>query len=306
MKDIIIIGAGPAGMTAALYALRADKSVLLLEKENFGGQITFSPRLENYPTIMEISGSEFANLMLEQVMAHGAEIELAEATEIKDMGDYKVVCTEYGDFEGKAVIIATGSKHRHLGLDGEEELIGSGISFCAVCDGSFFADKHVAVIGGGNTALQEAVMLSDICKKVTIIQNLSFMTGEKRLLSILEAKNNVDMIYDTILTGLEASDGELCAINIKNTKTDETTHFQLDGMFIAIGQAPENDAFKNVSALDDYGYIIADESCLTDTEGVFVAGDCRTKRIRQVTTASSDGAIAALAACRYIDGLSAK
>ena len=306
MKDIIIIGAGPAGMTAALYALRADKSVLLLEKENFGGQITFSPRLENYPTIMEISGSEFANLMLEQVMAHGAEIELAEATEIKDMGDYKVVCTEYGDFEGKAVIIATGSKHRHLGLDGEEELIGSGISFCAVCDGSFFADKHVAVIGGGNTALQEAVMLSDICKKVTIIQNLSFMTGEKRLLSILEAKNNVDMIYDTILTGLEASDGELCAINIKNTKTDETTHFQLDGMFIAIGQAPENDAFKNVTALDDYGYIIADESCLTDTEGVFVAGDCRTKRIRQVTTASSDGAIAALAACRYIDGLSVK
>ena len=306
MKDIIIIGAGPAGMTAALYALRADKSVLLLEKENFGGQITFSPRLENYPTIMEISGSEFANLMLEQVMAHGAEIELAEATEIKDMGDYKVVCTEYGDFEGKAVIIATGSKHRHLGLDGEEELIGSGISFCAVCDGSFFADKHVAVIGGGNTALQEAVMLSDICKKVTIIQNLSFMTGEKRLLSILEAKNNVDMIYDTILTGLEASDGELCAINIKNTKTDETTHFQLDGMFIAIGQAPENDAFKNITALDDYGYIIADESCLTDTEGVFVAGDCRTKRIRQVTTASSDGAIAALAACRYIDGLSVK
>ena len=306
MKDIIIIGAGPAGMTAALYALRADKSVLLLEKENFGGQITVSPRLENSPTIMEISGSEFANLMLEQVMAHGAEIELAEATEIKDMGDYKVVCTEYGDFEGKAVIIATGSKHRHLGLDGEEELIGSGISFCAVCDGSFFADKHVAVIGGGNTALQEAVMLSDICKKVTIIQNLSFMTGEKRLLSILEAKNNVDMIYDTILTGLEASDGELCAINIKNTKTDETTHFQLDGMFIAIGQAPENDAFKNVTALDDYGYIIADESCLTDTEGVFVAGDCRTKRIRQVTTASSDGAIAALAACRYIDGLSVK
>lgn len=306
MKDIIIIGAGPAGMTAALYALRADKSVLLLEKENFGGQITFSPRLENYPTIMEISGSEFANLMLEQVMAHGAEIELAEATEIKDMGDYKVVCTEYGDFEGKAVIIATGSKHRHLGLDGEEELIGSGISFCAVCDGSFFADKHVAVIGGGNTALQEAVMLSDICKKVTIIQNLSFMTGEKRLLSILEAKNNVDMIYDTILTGLEASDGELCAINIKNTKTDETMHFQLDGMFIAIGQAPENDAFKNITALDDYGYIIADESCLTDTEGVFVAGDCRTKRIRQVTTASSDGAIAALAACRYIDGLSVK
>ena len=306
MKDIIIIGAGPAGMTAALYALRADKSVLLLEKENFGGQITFSPRLENYPTIMEISGSEFANRMLDQVMAHGTDIELAEATEIKDMGDYKVVCTEYGDFEGKAVIIATGSKHRHLGLEGEEELIGSGISFCAVCDGSFFANKNVAVIGGGNTALQEAVMLSDICKKVTIIQNLSFMTGEKRLLSILERKDNVDMIFDTVVTGLEARDGELCAISLKNILTNESQRFELDGMFTAIGQAPENEAFKAISALDDYGYIIADESCLTDTEGVFVAGDCRTKKIRQVTTASADGAVAALAACRYIDGLSVK
>ena len=306
MKDIIIIGAGPAGMTAALYALRADKSVLLLEKENFGGQITFSPRLENYPSIMEISGSEFANQLLDQVVAHGAEIELAEALEIKDMGEYKRVHTDYGDFDGKAVIIATGSKHRHLGLDGEEELIGSGISFCAVCDGSFFADKSVAVIGGGNTALQEAVMLSDICKKVTIIQNLSFMTGEGRLLAILEKKNNVDMIFDTVLTGLEARDGELCAINIKNTKTDEEARFELDGMFVAIGQVPENEAFKNVSALDPYGYIVSDENCLTDTEGVFVAGDCRTKKIRQVTTASADGAVAALAACRYIDGLFAK
>ena len=303
MKDIIIIGAGPAGMTAALYALRADKSVLLLEKENFGGQITFSPRLENYPTIMEISGSEFANLMLDQVMAHGAEIELAEATKITDMGNYKIVHTEYGDFEGKAVIIATGSKHRHLGLEGEEELIGSGISFCAVCDGAFFADKCVAVIGGGNTALQEAVMLSDICKRVTIIQNLSFMTGERRLLSILERKDNVDMIFDTVVTSLESSDGELCAIKIKNTANGEENRLALDGMFIAIGQVPENDAFKDLTALNDYGYIIADESCTTDTLGVFVAGDCRTKKIRQVTTASADGAIAALAACRYIDGL---
>ena len=303
MKDIVIIGAGPAGMTAALYALRADKSVLLIEKENFGGQITYSPRLENYPTIMEISGSEFANRMLEQVMAHGAEFELAEATEIKDMGDYKIVCTEYGDFEARAVIIATGSKHRHLGLEGEEELIGSGISFCAVCDGSFFADKSVAVIGGGNTALQEAVMLSDICKRVTIIQNLSFMTGEKRLLTILENKDNVDMIFDTVVTSLESNNGELTAIAIKNISTNVESRFELDGMFVAIGQAPENEAFKSVTALNDYGYIIADEACLTDTAGVFVAGDCRTKKIRQVTTATADGAVAALAACRYIDGL---
>ena len=304
MHDIIIIGAGPAGMTAALYALRADKSVLLLEKENFGGQITYSPRLENYPTIMEISGNEFAQKMLEQVLAHGADIELAEATEIKDNGNYKTVCTEYGDFDAKTVIIATGSKHRHLGLDGEEELIGAGISFCAVCDGSFFADKKVAVIGGGNTALQEAVMLSDICSSVTLIQNLSFMTGEKKLLQILEGKDNVDMIFDTVVTSLGSTNGELSSITVKNTVTNEIKSLDFDGMFVAIGQVPANAAFAPLTKLDNYGYIISDESCLTDTDGVFVAGDCRTKKIRQVTTASADGAVAALAACRYIDGLS--
>ena len=303
MKDIIVIGAGPAGMTAALYALRADKSVLLLEKENFGGQITYSPKLENYPSVMEISGSAFAEQMLEQVMAHGAEIELAEATKITDCKTHKVVSTEYGDFEAKAVIIATGSKHRHLGLEGEEALIGSGISFCAVCDGSFFAGRKVAVIGGGNTALQEAVMLSELCSEVVIIQNLSFMTGEKKLLQILEGKSNVSMIFDSVVTSLESKDGELCAIELKNTVNGETSKLALDGMFVAIGQKPENEAFSDVTALNDYGYIIADENCLTDTEGVFVAGDCRTKRIRQVTTAAADGAVAALAACRYIDGL---
>ena len=303
MKDIIIIGAGPAGMTAALYALRADKSVLLLEKENFGGQITYSPKLENYPSVMEISGSAFAEKMLEQVIAHGADIELAAAEKITDMGDYKIVSTEYGDFEGKAVIIATGSKHRHLGLEGEEELIGSGISFCAVCDGSFFAGKKVAVIGGGNTALQEAVMLSDLCSEVIIVQNLSFMTGEKKLLQILEKKSNVKMIFDTLVTALSSEGGELRAISLKNTSTDEISTLELDGMFVAIGQQPENQPFAALTALDNYGYIIAGEDCLTDTAGVFVAGDCRTKRIRQVTTAASDGAVAALAACRYIDGL---
>ena len=253
MKDIIIIGAGPAGMTAALYALRADKSVLLLEKENFGGQITYSPKLENYPSVMEISGSAFAEKMLEQVMAHGADIELAAAEKITDMGDYKVVSTEYGDFEGKAVIIATGSKHRHLGLEGEEELIGSGISFCAVCDGSFFAGKKVAVIGGGNTALQEAVMLSDLCSEVIIVQNLSFMTGEKKLLQILEKKSNVKMIFDTLVTSLSSEGGELRAISLKNTSTDEISTLELDGMFVAIGQQPENQPFAALTALDNYG-----------------------------------------------------
>ena len=302
MYDIIIIGAGPAGMTAALYALRADKKVLLLEKENFGGQITFSPKVENYPTIQQISGNELAQRMLDQVMEHGAEIELAEARNIKDHGTHKTVETDQGAFDAKAVIIAVGSKHRRLNLPGENELVGEGISYCAVCDGAFFAGQSVAVIGGGNTALQEAVMLSDICTDVTVVQNLAFMTGEKKLVSILEQKENVHMIFNTVVTALKG-DGKLDAITLHNTQTKTDSELKVDGVFVAIGQVPENDNFADVAVLNEYGYIVADESCLTKTPGVFVAGDCRTKAIRQVTTASSDGAIAALAACRYIDSL---
>lgn len=301
MYDIIVIGSGPAGMTAALYALRADKKVLLIEKENFGGQITYSPKFENFPTIPQISGSEFAEKFLEQIIEHGAEIEMAEVTKIIDNGEFsKTVVTDSGEFEGRTVIIATGSKHRHLGLENEEHFIGNGISFCAVCDGSFYADKSVAVIGGGNTALQEAVMLSSLCSKVTVIQNLSFMTGEKRLFNILEKAENVEFIYDTVVTELIGGD-TLEAIKIKNTATNTEEVRNFDGIFVAIGQVPKNQAFGDIVELNDYGYVTSDEACLTKTQGVFVAGDCRTKQIRQVTTATADGAVAALAACRYLE-----
>lgn len=302
MYDIAIIGAGPAGMTAALYALRADKKVLLIEKENFGGQITYSPNVENYPTLMQISGSELAQKMLDQVMEHGADIELAEVTGIRNGESYKTVLTDMGEFQAKAVIIATGSKHRHLGLPREEELTGEGVSYCAVCDGVFFAGKPVAVVGGGNTALQEAVMLSEYCTHVTVIQNLSFMTGEAKLVAALEKKDNVTMIFDTVVTEL-IGETQLEALRLKNGKTDIEIVLNVDGVFIAIGQVPENKCFENVTRLNDYGYIAADERCLTDTAGIFVAGDCRTKQVRQVTTATGDGAVAALAACRYVDEL---
>lgn len=302
MYDIIIVGAGPAGMTAALYALRADKKVLIIEKENFGGQITYSPKVENYPTMMQISGSELGQMMLDQIMEHGAEIELAEVTEIIPEDGKKTVVTDMGSFEGRAVIIAAGSKHRHLGLPGENELIGKGISFCAVCDGAFFSGQPVAVVGGGNTALQEAIMLSEYCTHVTIVQNLSTMTGEARLVAALEKKSNVTMIFDTVVTEVVGTD-KLDSLILRNTKTGEVSSLAVDGLFVAIGQKPENECFANLTRLNDYGYIEAGENCLTDTEGVFVAGDCRTKAVRQITTATADGAVAALAACRYLDSI---
>ncbi|MBQ9086202.1 MAG: FAD-dependent oxidoreductase [Clostridia bacterium] len=302
MYDIIIVGAGPAGMTAALYARRADKSVLLIEKENFGGQITYSPQVENYPTLMKVSGSELAQMMLDQVMEHGAEIELAEVTAIQDGGEKKTVVTDQGEFEAKAVIIAAGSKHRHLGLPNEDELVGKGVSYCAVCDGAFFSGKSVAVVGGGNTALQEAMMLSEYCTHVTIIQNLSFMTGEAKLVTALSAKDNVSMVYDTVVTELVGEE-ELKEIVLHNSKLEMDYAISADGLFVAIGQQPENEPFADVAALNEAGYVMADESCLTRTPGIFVAGDCRTKSVRQITTATADGAVAALAACRYIDSI---
>ena len=303
MYDIIIIGAGPAGLTAALYALRADKKVLVLEKETFGGQITFSPKVENYPTLMQVSGNDLAQMLVDQVITHGADIEMAEATRIVDNGDKKIVICDSGEFEGKSVIIAAGSKHRHLGLPNEEELIGEGVSYCAVCDGAFYSGQRVAIVGGGNTALQEAVMLSDICESVTVIQNLSKLTGEGKLVSAVAEKNNVNVIYNTIVCGL-IGDKKLEALALKNTESGYETTLAVDGVFVAIGQKPENEPFADVAPINQNGYIVASENCLTKTPGVFVAGDCRTKEIRQVTTATADGAVAALAACRYIEGLS--
>lgn len=302
MYDIVIVGAGPAGMTAALYARRADKSVLLIEKENFGGQITYSPHVENYPTLLSVSGSELAQMMLDQVMEHGADLELAEVTRIDQGPTFLTVVTDQGEFEARSVILAAGSKHRHLGLPNEEELVGRGVSYCAVCDGAFFSGKSVAVVGGGNTALQEAVMLSEYCSHVTVIQNLSFMTGEAKLLEKLSQRDNVTLIYDTVVTALIGEE-ELQEITLYNGKLDMEYSLTVDGLFVAIGQVPENRPFANVARLNEAGYIVADECCLTETKGVFVAGDCRTKSVRQITTATADGAVAALAACRYLDSL---
>lgn len=302
MYDIIIIGGGPAGLTAALYARRADKKVLVIEKETFGGQITFSPKVENIPGFSELSGNEFAEKLVEQVIGQGADFESCEVLRIID-GDAKTVVTDSGDFEGKAVIIATGAKHRTLGLSGEEELIGEGISFCAVCDGAFYRNKTVAVVGGGNSALQEAILLSDLAKKVYVIQNLDFLTGEQKLQEQLRSKTNTEIICGTVLSEYQANNGEITGITVKKQSDGTESEIAVDGVFLAVGLVPQNEYFKDVIELDSYGYAVADETCKTKSSGIFTAGDCRTKRIRQVATAAADGAVAALAACDYIDSL---
>ncbi len=303
MYDIIIIGAGPAGLTAALYARRAEKRVLVIEKETFGGQITHSPRVENYPGFLAMSGNEFADKLIEQVMAQGAEIELDTVIGVEGTVGNFTVKGEFKNYQAKIVIIATGSHHRQLGIARENEFVGEGISYCAVCDGAFYKGKIVAVIGGGNSALQDAVLLSESCEFVYVIQNLDYLTGESSLAKILESRDNVGIVYSSVVKEIVADD-KFRGIIIENTKTGIKTDLDTDGMFVAIGQVPENEPFKNVTALNEYGYIISGEDCTpAGTRGIFTAGDCRTKAVRQVTTATADGAVAALAACRLIDSL---
>ena len=301
MYDIIIVGGGPAGLTAAIYGLRAGKSVLVIEKNGFGGQIAYSPKVENIPGTMQISGAEFADHLTEQVMNLGADVELENVTSVEP-GEIMKVHTEEGNtFEGRSVILAVGVKHRTLGLPGEEELVGSGISFCAVCDGAFYAGQDVAMIGGGNSALQEALLLADVCRNVTIVQNLAFFTGEQRLADALAEKDNVKVLFSTVVSEYETEGGKLTGLKLHNDASGEDSAIQVDGAFLAVGLMPENEPFAALENLNDWGYFDTDEACATKTPGLFVAGDCRSKRIRQVVTASADGAIAAMAACHYID-----
>ena len=304
MHDIIIVGGGPAGLTAAIYALRAGKSVLVIEKAGFGGQIAFSPKVENIPGTISISGSAFADQLTEQAMALGADVELENVIRVEsENGIHRVFTEEGSTFESKALILAVGVKHRMLGLPGEEELVGSGLSFCAVCDGAFYAGQDVAMIGGGNSAMQEALLLSEVCRKVTIVQNLAFFTGEQKLAEALMNRENVEVLFSTVVTAYEATDGVLTGLKLRNEDTGEEHTISVDGAFLAVGLVPENGAFAHLAALDSRGYFAAGEDCRTATPGVYVAGDCRCKTVRQVTTAAADGAIAATTACRYLDQL---
>ncbi|MBD5131107.1 MAG: FAD-dependent oxidoreductase [Clostridiales bacterium] len=299
MHDIIVIGAGTAGMTAALYALRNGKTVLLLEGECVGGQIANSPRVENFPSIKEISGSEFSDKLFEQIKALGAELEYERAEQIQKTADIFTVKTDSGKHEARAVIIATGAKHKHIGVEREEELTGSGVSYCAVCDGPFYSGDDVALVGDANTALQYGILLSGYCNKVYVCTWMDKFFGDKALVDTLLQKKNVEWVKNVTLCGFEGGD-ELSACVFDDKETGKKRTIPVKACFIAIGQEPDNAPFKNVVKLDGSGYITADENCTTNTDGVFVAGDCRTKKVRQLTTAVADGASAAMAACKYL------
>lgn len=300
MYDVIIVGGGPAGMTAALYARRNGKTALVIEKNGFGGQITHSPKVENFPATLSISGTELADSMMSQILEQGADIEFETVAGIEINGNIKTVKTEEGgEYDCYAVIIATGVRHRLLGLEGEKELIGEGISFCAVCDGDFYTNKTVIMAGGGNSALQEAILLSDKCKEVIILQDLPYFTGEESLQKLLFSRSNVKPHTGVKITKLITDNGEFKGVEIE--RDNKTEIIYADGMFVAIGLIPENEPFRNLAVLNNYGYFDSDENCTTKTPGVFVAGDCRSKSVRQVTTAAADGTIAALAACKYVN-----
>jgi len=294
MYDLIVIGAGPAGLTAAVYAARSGKKVLVYEKEGIGGQIATSPKIENYPGIRSVSGSEFADSLYEQALSFGVDLELETVERIEDLGTIKKVVTESGSEECRKIIIATGVRHKKLGLPEEEDYEGKGLSYCAVCDGAFFKGLPVAVVGGGNAALRSAQLLSGICSKVYLIHRRSEFRGEKFTLDEIKSLPNIEFVLDSVVSSLHGTDA-LSSVTVENVNTKANITLDVSALFVCVGQVPSNDQFKDIVALDENGYIIAGEDCRTNVPGVFAAGDCRTKTIRQLTTAAADGAIAALA-----------
>ena len=299
MFDIIVIGAGAAGMTAALYALRNKKKVAIIEKNSIGGQIAESPRVENFPTIISISGEEFADKLFEQITRLGVEFKFGEVISVKKVNNQFVVKTEFDELKSKSVIIAAGVKHRQLNLENEQNLIGNGISYCALCDGAFYTDEDICLIGDGNTALQYALLLSSTAKSVHVLTLFNKFFGDKNLVEALNKKTNIKVTHNAKLVKL-LGDNYLTGLVFEN-QDKSTFEINTKALFVAIGQVPNNSVFSQLVNLTSDGYIIANDFLETKTPGVFVAGDCRLKNVRQLTTACGDGAIAATSACTYVE-----
>ncbi len=304
MYDVVIVGAGTAGMSAAIYARRAGKTVLMLEEAMYGGQIINASEVENYPGIQKIPGYQFANDLHAQAMALGAEQVTASVTGIEDHETYKTIQAGDTSYEAKTVILATGAKNRKIGMEQEERLVGMGISYCATCDGAFYRGRTVAVYGGGNTALGDVEYLANLCEKVYLIHRRDSFRGNAILVDRLQKKENVEFLTNRIIVDLIGED-QLDALKLQNVVTKEEQELPVEGLFIAIGQEPANAVFAPLVTLDDYGYIEAGEDCKTNVAGIYAAGDCRTKQVRQLTTAAADGAVAALAAVEFVNELDA-
>lgn len=297
MTDLLIIGGGMAGLTAALYALRAGKSVLLTEKETFGGQITSAPRIENYPALPAVSGNALTDALLEQALALGLEIELENITSLQKTPQGFLASTGKREYAAKAVILATGAKHRPLGIAREEALTGHGVSYCALCDGAFHKGEDVAVAGGGNSAAQAALFLSDICKSVTVIQNFDHLTCDQRDLAAMQARSNIRYCLSSRISALTGEE-HLTGVTLENTQTGAVSTLPVTGLFVCIGRMADNAPFADLLELDEQGFILSGEDCKTRVAGLYAAGDCRAKAVRQLTTAAADGAVAATNACR--------
>lgn len=300
MYDIIVVGAGTAGLSAAVYGARAGKRVLVLEQKNAGGQIVNSPEVDNYPGIKHISGFEFIQGLQEQAEEAGAQFRYAPAEAIRCDGEKKLVRCGDEELVCNSIILATGMVYRKLGLEQEEHLTGKGVSYCAVCDGAFFRGKDTAVVGGGNTALEDALYLSEICRKVWLIHRRDRFRGENAMVNKLLQTKNVEFILDSVVTELRGKE-QLSSIIVKNRVSGIVNEMTVNGLFVAVGQMPENERFQDVVELDSNGYIKADESCRTSVPGIYAAGDCRTKQVHQLVTAAADGAVAALAACEQTE-----
>lgn len=291
MYDIIIIGAGPAGLTAAIYALRANKKVLVLEAKTYGGQIVNASNIENYPGIKSISGFDFSTNLYNQVKDLGGEIKIETVININDK---KEVTTNKDKYNTKAIIIATGSNNRKLNIDKEEDFIGKGVSYCATCDGAFYKDKDVMVVGGGNTALEDSLYLSNIVNKVYLVHRRDEFRGENKFVEEIKSKDNIELVLNSTIKSINGLD-TLESVDVID-KDNNITNIKVNGLFIAIGQEPKNEIFKNIINIDSNGYIETNDGVHTNIDGIYVAGDCRNKDLRQLTTAVSDGSIAATTA----------
>ena len=301
MNDVIIIGAGPAGLTAALYAARAGLSVLVFEKNIYGGQVAVTSEVENYPAIERITGAEFSMSLYGQVVKQNVEVRLEEVKRVDFAGDIKKIFTESGEYAAKTVIIANGVKRRKLCCKGEAEFAGRGVSYCATCDGAFFKGKDVAVVGGGNTALEDALFLSNLCKSVVVLVRRDKVRAERALLEAAKAKSNITFKYNTVVEEICGRNGSVSSLSIVDKVSRKESKLDVAAIFIAIGLEPNNSIFSEVIKCDENGYINADENCLTNVPGIFVAGDTRTKTLRQIVTASADGAVAAKNAVEYLN-----